>query len=480
MIKYYLAVDIGASGGRHIVGHLEGGRLVTEEIYRFSNGFFKREQGLCWDLERLFREIITGMKKCVQAGKIPVSMGIDTWGVDFVLLDENQQLLGNAVAYRDNRTKQMDQEVYRIIPEAELYKRTGIQKQNYNTIYQLMALKKRQPELLEKAKTLLMLPDYFHYRLTGRIASEYTQATTTQLVSPITKDWDKELIKSLGYPEEIFQEILMPGTPFGYFLPEIQVEAGFNCEVVLPATHDTGSAVLAVPSTNDQILYISSGTWSLLGTEKVQADCSEQSRIHNFTNEGGYGGKFRYLKNIMGLWMIQSVRKEFSELNSRIGSGFGGVLGGEYTYGQLCEMAEKETIDSLVDCNDEQFLAPDTMCSAIRRYCKMTGQQTPKTPGEFAAVIYRSLAQCYQKAILELEELTGITYSELHIVGGGSNADYFNRLTAKCTGKKVLAGPGEATAIGNLAAQMLGKQEFPDVESLRRCIRNSYDLKSYS
>lgn len=255
MVRYYLAIDIGASSGRHILAHLEDGRMVLEEVHRFPNGMADQDGEKVWDVDELFAQIKAGMKKCGELGKIPVSVGIDTWGVDFVLLDREGRRLGNAVAYRDSRTKGMDQEVNRLISGEELYERTGIQKQPYNTIYQLMALKKKNPSLLEQAKKLLMMPDYFHWRLCGRAAAEYTEATTGQLVSPETKDWDYELIDRLGYPREIFQRIVPPGTVLGGLLPEIQKEVGYDCQVAVPASHDTGSAVIAVPGEGENVLY---------------------------------------------------------------------------------------------------------------------------------------------------------------------------------------------------------------------------------
>ena len=262
MERYYLAVDIGASSGRHILAHKENGKMVLEEIHRFPNGMADCNGEKVWDVDQLFGEILTGMKKCRELGKIPYSVGIDTWAVDFVLLDHKGRRLGNAVGYRDNRTQGMDEKVYAKISEKELYGRTGIQKQIFNTIYQLMALKCREPEVLVQADKLLMIPDYFHYLLTGRAVTEYTNATTTQLVNPQTKDWDEELILQLGYPADIFTEIVMPGTDLGEIKAEIAEEIGYSCKVVLPATHDTGSAVMAVPAQGDDVLYISSGTYT--------------------------------------------------------------------------------------------------------------------------------------------------------------------------------------------------------------------------
>lgn len=300
MKRYYLAIDIGASSGRHILGHMEDGKMVLEEIYRFPNGMQKRDGEKVWDIEALFEAVLAGMKKCRELGKIPVSVGIDTWAVDFVLLDKDDQRIGNAVAYRDDRTKGMDEEVYRTVPEEELYASTGIQKQIFNSIYQLMAWKKKKPEQLEKAETLLMIPDYLNFLLSGVKAQEYTNATTTQLVNPETGDWNREMIQKLGYPEKIFQPIREPGTVIGHLKKEIREQVGFDCEIVLPATHDTGSAVVAVPSNEEHVLYISSGTWSLMGTELKEADCGTEAMQHNFTNEGGYNRKIPFPEKYHG------------------------------------------------------------------------------------------------------------------------------------------------------------------------------------
>ncbi len=466
MQNYYLAVDIGASGGRHILGSLDNGKLQLEEIYRFENGLIEKDGYLCWDLNRLFQEILNGLKKCKTAGKIPVSMGIDTWGVDFVLLDSEDKVLGPTVGYRDKRTAGMDEEVYKVIKEEELYHRTGIQKQIFNTIYQLTAVKTQRPDILQKAEALLMIPDYFHFLLTGKKAQEYTNATTGQLVNPVTKDWDYALLDKLGIKKEIFQKISLPKTSLGNLRREIQEEVGFDCEIVLPATHDTGSAVLAVPASDDDYLYISSGTWSLIGIERMEADCREESRIANFTNEGGYDYRFRYLKNIMGLWMIQSVRHELED---------------KYSFAELCAMAEKSSsFPSTVDVNAQEFLAPANMTQAIRDYLKESGQKVPETVGELAACIYNSLAASYSSAVKEIEALTGRSFKRIHIVGGGSNADYLNQLTADYTSKDVCAGPSEATALGNILAQMLKAEVFEDIIEARKCVYDSFGVRVFN
>ncbi|MBQ8184518.1 MAG: rhamnulokinase [Lachnospiraceae bacterium] len=462
---YHLAVDIGASSGRHILGWKENGKLVQEEVYRFENGMENKDGYLCWNTKELFASILAGMKRCKEIGKVPTTMGIDTWAVDFALLDKDDRVLGNTVGYRDKRTTGMDDKVYEILPLDQLYARTGIQKQIFNTVYQLMAVKQQTPEYLEQAETFLMIPDYFHFLLTGEKCCEYTNATTTQLVSPVTKEWDFELLEMLGYPAKIFPKIALPGTLLGNLLPEIQAEVGYDCQVVLPATHDTGSAVLAVPALQDKFLYISSGTWSLMGTELRQADCSPESMAANLTNEGGYEYRFRYLKNIMGLWMIQSLRRD---------------LGKKHSFAELCEMAEEcKDFASRVDVDAARFLSPDCMLEEIQAACKESGQTVPQTPGELACVIYQSLAECYGRTAEQIEALTGEKYAGLYIVGGGSNAEYLNQLTANATGKTVYAGPGEATAFGNLLVQMLYQGEFENLEAARKCIFDSFPMKCY-
>lgn len=463
-MQYYLAVDIGASSGRHILSHLENGKIILEEIYRFSNGMVEVDGEKVWDSKKLFEDILTGMKKCYELGKIPVSMGIDTWAVDFALLDKEDHLIGKTVGYRDGRTKGMDQEVYKVISQDQLYERTGIQKQIFNTIYQLMAVKMKKPQELADAKTMLLIPDYFNFLLTGKKVTEYTNASTTQLLHPETKEWDFELIDMLGFPRDIFTEIKLPGTIVGELTEEIQQKVGFCCKVVLPATHDTGSAVVAVPSNEEDVLYISSGTWSLMGTELKEAICTKESMEKNLTNEGGYDYRFRYLKNIMGMWMINSAKKEIAD---------------DMSYADICAMASKTSIASIVPANDDRFLAPKNMTEEVKAACRESGQQVPEGIAEVAAVIYHSLAKCYADTMNEIEEITGKNYDCIHIVGGGSNAVYLNELTAKACGKTVYTGPTEATAVGNVAAQMIAAGELADLKSARACIFHSFKINKY-
>ncbi len=466
MNKTFLAIDIGASSGRHFAGYKTNDKagLEFEEIFRFPNGMIERNGHLCWELDRLFENIIQGMKECNKMGMIPTSVGIDTWGVDFVLLDKDDKIIGDTVAYRDSRTSGMIDKVQKIISEEELYERTGIQKQPFNTIYQLMSIKDNNPEYFERAESFLMIPDYFHFLLTGIKSNEYTNATTTGLVDAKKKDWDYKLIDMLGLPKKIFLPTAMPGTLLGPLKNEIEDEVGYNCKVVIPCTHDTGSAVAALPvsfkKSTEHPLYISSGTWSLLGTELYEPHLMEQARKLNYTNEGGYEYRFRFLKNIMGLWMIQSVKKELES-----------DAGRKITFDEIDNDSRSAKISSIVDCNDNCFLSPKSMIEAVKNYCKEKGDQVPQTAGELACVIYRSLAKSYAQAIKELELLMGCQFSSLNILGGGSKSTLLNELTAEETGVQVFTGPSEATAIGNLLVQMINANEFSTLDEARSAVK---------
>lgn len=457
MSIYHLAIDIGASSGRHILGWEEDGKILLREIYRFPNGAETKNGHLVWDVDKLFGEIKNGLKVCKELGMIPATMGIDTWAVDFVLLDKQGKRIGDAVAYRDSRTEGMDRKVEEKISFTDLYSRTGIQKQPFNTIYQLAAL----GDKLTEADRMMMIPDYFHYLLTGVHKFEYTNASSTGLLNAEQKTWDRELIDLLGYPRHLFPELSMPGTVVGRFTEEIQNVVGFDCTVVLPATHDTGAAFMAVPAKNDTSVYLSSGTWSLLGVENLSPITTEASMQANFTNEGGYEYRYRYLKNIMGLWMIQSIRKENEA----------------YSFQQLIDMAEAAEFDEIIDVNDDAFLAPESMTQAVKDYCIAHSLPVPETLGQLLKCVYRSLAVCYRDAIAELESLAGKKYTAIHIVGGGSNADYLNRLTASETGLPVYAGPTEGTALGNIMAQMIYAGTFASLHEARDAIHNSFEIK---
>lgn len=477
-MKYYLAIDIGASSGRHILGHLENGRMVLEEVFRFDNKQVHQNGHDCWNMENLWNGIIGGLKTCRELGKIPATLGVDTWGVDFVLLDENDQVIGDPVAYRDHRTDGMIQVVERIIPHRELYARTGIQTQLFNTIYQLTALRQEAPEQLQKAKWILMVPDYLHFLLTGVKMNEYTEASTSGLLDAHAKTWDRELIARLGLPSEIFHDLHMPGTAVGNLRPEIQAAVGFDAKVVLPATHDTGSAFLAIPSQDDNAVYLSSGTWSLLGVENENAITSDASYQANFTNEGGAWYRYRYLKNIMGLWMIQSIRRELNGVAYIAGKQQRQETTKKWSFPELIAEAEAaEHFTSVVDVNSDCFLAPDSMIQAIREECARTGQMVPWTVGEIMQCVYTSLSMCYRDAIAALEKLTGKHYTSINIVGGGCQDGYLNRRTALATGLTVCAGPVEGTAIGNLLLQMIAGGDLTDLQTARNVIRDSFEIQ---
>lgn len=465
-MEYHLAIDIGASSGRHILGFIEDGKLKLEEIYRFSNGIKKVNNEYCWDLKNLFSEIKNGIKKCKEIGKIPKSIGIDTWAVDFVLLDENEDILGNTVAYRDDRTEGIMEEVFKIIPKDMLYLYTGIQFQRFNTIYQLMAIKKKNPENLKKAKTFLMIPDYFNFLLTGKKVNEYTNATSTQLVNSFDKTWDDNILNSLEINKEMFQEIKLPKTNLGNLRSELVEEFGFNMEVILPATHDTGSAFISSVCNDEDSVYLSSGTWSLMGVENRFPICVPQSMNYNFTNEGGIDYKFRFLKNIMGLWIIQEVKRVYKD---------------KYSFQELVIKAkEVECFKSIIDVNHDRFLNPENMITEIQDYCKETNQDIPKTPGEVAYCVFNSLGISYRESIKELEEIFEKKYERINVFGGGCQNELLNQLIADRTNKEVLAGPVEATAIGNIIVQLLSFNKIEDLREARKLIAESFEIKKYT
>ena len=468
----FLAVDIGASSGRHIVGTVQDGKITLQEVYRFENGVRRENGHLCWNIDALAAEVVNGLKAAHDAGYTPATIGIDTWAVDFVLLDADGQRIGDAVAYRDERTEGVRETLERDygLTFAEHYARTGIQYQKFNTVYQLMALKQEHPDQLAAAKTFLMVPDYLNYLLCGVAANEYTNASTTALVGADSKDWDDALIAMLGLPRDIFQSVKMAGTVLGHLTPEMQAKVGFDAEVILPATHDTGSAFLAVPARDEFAAYLSSGTWSLLGVENAAAITSADSCVANFTNEGGYEYRYRYLKNIMGLWMIQSVRRELGEQN-----------GTRPSFPELIAAA-KEAADFAicVDPNDSRFLAPTSMIAEVKAACADTHQPMPQTTGEVMQCIYNSLTQDYRRATETLQALTGKTYTSLNIVGGGSQDGYLNQLTANATGLPVFAGPTEGTALGNLMVQFIHAGVFADLAEARAAIKRSFEIKEYN
>ena len=470
-MKKYLAVDIGASSGRHILGHVENGKIVLEEVYRFPNSQIRRDGHDCWDIDALVASVKAGIDKALELGPV-ASVGLDTWGVDFVLLDADGNRCSDAVAYRDARPAGAAEEIERDVMSFEdLYARTGIQKTSFNTIYQLWALKKEHPEQLAKAAHFLTVPEYLNYRLTGNIVHEYTDSSTTSLLDAAKKTWDLDLIEKLGLPTSIFGELAMPGATVGEYR---------GVPVVLPALHDTGSAYLAVPARDDRAVYLSSGTWSLLGVENDRPITNVESCRTNFTNEGGAWGRYRYLKNIMGLWMIQSVRRELNGEEYVVGKGRAATLAAlglladyreraGYTFGALSEAARGAATAALVDVNDPRFMNPPSMIGEVIAAADEKGV-TLATVGEVVRCIYESLANCYADAIRQLSGLTGKTYTSLNVVGGGSQDAFLNELTARATALEVVTGPIEGTAVGNLIVQMIAGGEFADLAAARAAI----------
>ena len=452
MKTYYLAVDIGASSGRHILSHIENDRLVLEEIYRFDNNLVESENGLVWDTERLFNEVLCGIKKCKKIGKIPKSIAIDTWGVDYVLLDENKKEIKPCFCYRDSRTNGVIDEVESIISPIDLYIKTGIQKQNFNTIYQLYADKKSGR--LEKAAYFLMMPDYLSFKLTGEVKNEYTNATTTGLVNANAKTWDTDIIYALGLTGVSFLPLSLPSSHVGFLSEEIQKAVGFNCAVLFAPSHDTASAVCACPMKDDD-LYISSGTWSLIGTEITEPILSEDARLHNFTNEGGIDYRFRFLKNYMGMWLFQNIRRNLNK---------------EKTYDEMMQLAMSCGDYKYFDVNDSTLVAPKNMIEAIG---KLIGSDDL---GLILNSAYHSLAKSYSEAVTEIEAVTGKRFNAIHIVGGGCRDKYLNALTRDYTGKSVTAGPIEATATGNIVSQIMRDKKIP-LATTREIVKNSFDIK---
>ena len=451
---YYLAIDIGASSGRHILGYVENGRIVLEEIHRFENYITDENGTLVWDINHLVDEIKAGIAKCKTVGKIPNTIAIDTWGVDYVLLDENKQEIMPAVSYRDSRTFDVMDEVAALISNEELYERTGIQKQNYNTIYQLYCDKKSGK--LDKAKHLLMMPSYLSFKLTGVMKNEYTHASTTNLINAQTKTWDHEILDKLGIKKDIFSDISLPCTEVGNFTEEVKNEIGFDSTVIFCPSHDTASAVAAC-SIGDNGVYISSGTWSLIGTENPEAVLSKEAFEANFANEGGINYHFRFLKNIMGMWLLQNIKKNLNR---------------QLSYDDMMNMAMQSEAFEEIDTNAPNFLAPENMIDAIRNYLK-----NDRLPIEVVInTVYHSLAKSYANAVREIEEISGKTIDTINIVGGVSKDSYLNELTKQYTGKRVLAGPVEATATGNIISQMMFADKELTLEKARKLVKTSFNI----
>jgi len=471
-MQKFIAIDIGAESGRVIVG--DG--LGIEIIHRFSNNLVRVRDSIFWDIFGIFNEIKKGLKIVFKKYSSQIaSIGIDTWGVDYVLLDDEGDILGSPYHYRDKRTDNIMKEVFNIIPKEEIFAETGIQFMQLNTIYQLYSFVKNKPQIFKNAKYFLTIPDLLNYWLTGIIKNEYSIATTTQLYNPIKKDWSVKILSKLGIERNIFSEIIMPGTKIGELLPGIAQEIGANLEVVVvaPACHDTGSAVAAVPvEDNENYFYISSGTWSLLGIETPEPIINEMSFKYNFTNEGSADGGFRFLKNITGFWIIQECKKFWDE-NIK-----------SYSYDELTEIALKYGRTNFrIDPDDLRFLKPglidDNMPDRIKNYCRETGQKIPETPAEITRGIIESLADKYTNTIRLIEKITGRNSKEIYIIGGGSRNGLLCQLVANTTGLPVYAGPVEATAIGNLMIQAKAMGQIKSIIEGRKIIRKSFNIKKY-
>jgi len=454
-MPYCLAVDIGASSGRHLLGELKDGKLICTEIYRFENGIKEADGVLVWDIDSLLENVITGIERCKALGKIPETMAIDTWGVDYVLLDQSKKEILPCVSYRDSRTQGIPEEVFNIISQDTIYSKTGIQKQNFNSIFQLYCDKKSGK--LEKAEHFLMIPEYLSFKLTGIIKNEYTNASTTSLINADTKTWDTEILDALGIKKSIFREPSLPGTEVGNFTHEIKERVGFDCKVLLCPSHDTASAVAACPI-DEKSVFISSGTWSLVGTENLTPVTSKQAKNANLSNEGGIDYRFRFLKNIMGMWLFQNIKRN---------------LDNKYTYDEMMFMAMESSFTEKIDPTDQVFLAPENMIEAVRGYLKK-----PDLPiGDVLNSVYHSLAYSYESTVKEIEKISNKKVDRIAIVGGGCKDKYLNSLTKKYTKKRVTAGPVEGTATGNIISQLRFLDSSLTLDKARQIVINTFDIQ---
>lgn len=464
MTETYIAVDIGASSGRLILSEKDSsGKIGLEEIHRFKNGFTNMDGTDYWNADHLIKEILIGLEKIKQSGVEECFVGIDTWGVDYCLIDEQGQPLSQPVSYRDNRTEQAMEEFDQLFSLQQLYEKTGIQLQPFNTVFQLL---RENREKLAKAKQLLLIPDYLGYVLTGKAVLEKTNASTMQLMNLETRKIDEAVLAAIDVDKDLFQKSVEPGTILGPILKSKFSEYDLpNATVIAVASHDTASAVVGTPGEGDHWAYISSGTWSLMGVEIERGISTSEAYDANFTNEWGVQGTIRFLKNIMGMWLIQEVAR---------------MQDYQYSYPELAELAsQEEAFVSLIDVNEQRFMNPENMITEIQNYCRETAQKVPETPGEIARCIYDSLALCYAEELGKLERITGRAITQLHIVGGGSNNDFLNQLTADTCGINVLAGPGEATAIGNIIVQMVATKGFGTLAEGREGIKKSFSLKAF-
>jgi rhamnulokinase len=469
-MNHFLAFDLGASSGRAILGTLKNRKISLKEVHRFENSMLHIHGNFHWNVFSLFEELKNGLTKCCTKLKVcPETLGVDTWGVDFGLLDTAGKLIGIPYAYRDNRNISAMEEVFRIIPKSEIYKLTGIAMWPFNSLYQLHAWKRDQADVLGIARTLLFMPDIFNWLFSGVKSTDYTFASTSQLINPYTRTWEPVLFEKLGLQLNIMNEILEPGTPIGKLVPELAQQLNLkDLSVVAVGSHDTASAIVSVPTEGNDYAYISSGTWSLMGIESEVPVISDKTLEYNLTNEGGVGRKIRLLKNIMGLWLLQECRRIWLEK----GNGF--------TYPELVTMAEKaKPFQSIIDPDWMKFYNPEDMTREIKAFCKMTGQIEPSEPGQFVRIILEGLAFKYRMVLDQLREVSGKNLGKIHIIGGGSQNELLSQFTANATGVPVVTGPVEATAIGNLMVQAMAKGHVGSLEEIREVIRNSFDLKTF-
>jgi rhamnulokinase len=464
MSACYLAVDLGAESGRVVLGRFDGERMSLEEVHRFPNASVKLLDGLHWDVLRILSEIKEGLAKAAREVRVE-GVGIDSWGVDFGLLDREGALVSNPYHHRDPRTEGLVEEAFGIVSKEEIYRTTGIQFLPINTVYQLLAM--RGSPLLEAAETMLLIPDLINYWLTGERTSEYTNATTTQLIDLETGVWSRELLKKLDLPSRLFAPIVSPGTKLGPVLPEVAEEMGATLPVFAVASHDTASAVVGVPAQADDFAYISSGTWSLVGVETREPVVTPEAMEANFTNEGGFGGRTRFLKNVMGLWILQECRRQWAK------------DGSEYSYEELARLAEEAPSGPLLDPDHHAFLAPGDMASRVRAFCERTGQTPPEGPAAIARCVFESLALKYASAIEQAQSLTGRDVGSINVVGGGSQNALLCQLTADASGLPVVAGPVEATAMGNVMVQAFAQGRVGSPEEIRSVVRDSFESTTY-
>jgi rhamnulokinase len=467
--RNYLAIDLGAESGRTILGQLDEGQLSLSETHRFPNGPVRLLDSLQWDVLRLWTEIKKGITITVEGGAQLAGLGLDTWGVDFALLDRNGALLGNPFHYRDTRTDGMVEEAFQYMAREEIFANTGIQFMQFNSLYQLLAMVRTKSPILDVAQTFVTIPDLFNYWLSGEITNEFTNATTTQCLDPIRRDWAYPVLEALNIPTHLFGTVTAPGTLIGTLLPDIADETGAGeVNIVLPACHDTGSAVVAVPAQNQDFAWISSGTWSIMGAEVHQPSLGPKALDYNFTNEGGVFGTWRLSKNIMGLWLIQECRREWQ------------YKGQDHSYDELTQFAaEADPFLAVIDPDDNLFFHHGDMPERIRGYCARTDQRVPQSKGEVIRVALESLALKYRWVLERTEELSGKRLDPIHIIGGGTKNHLLNQLTADATGRTVVAGPVEATAIGNVLMQAIGLGDLNSLAEARTVARNSFPVKEY-